>query len=158
MFVWPLLFAFVNATTQLISTRRVAHGADKGAGAAFTHVFVAVIPHTRTHARTHERIQHGRSLHYFVVVVALVSKEVGGGAVTTIPTRHSRALLLALALALSCSVFPVYFMSFPSDNNNIQITLFLYTHINLISYVTYTHSRAHTHTRCAGFDCPASTE
>lgn len=119
------LFAFVNATTQLISTRRVAHRAHKGAAAtALTHVhiFVAVIPHTCIHARTHALTHGRRGTHWLQcsLVVVAVRKEVGGRAVTTQKSNsNSRSLALfgrAVSSHSSLSSFPF----------NIQITLFFF--------------------------------
>lgn len=157
-----LLFAFVNATTQLISTRRrFAHRAHRGvASTAFTHVFVAVIPHTCTHARTythaHARtLTHGRRNEQMrgghtgctalLLLQLLLAKEVGGRAVTT-KIRQQLALSLSsgaqclplLLLPLVVCRFLWFACCLPSTNN-IQITLFLY--INLISYFARTHTR-----------------
>lgn len=76
------LFAFVNATTQLISTRRVAHRAHKGAAAtAFTHVHTYICCcnpthlHTRTHARTHSRTDEGGHTGCSALLLLLLSEK-----------------------------------------------------------------------------------
>lgn len=149
------LFAFVNATTQLISTRRVAHRADKGAALLQNlHTYICCCnpthSHTRTLARTHARTKGDTLQWLHCCSLVAVRKEVGGRAVTTQKSNsnsrsRSRSLWARSVFPLlslfnsACMSFPFVWFLFLNNYNIQKIILFSLYKFNFVF-------RAHTHT------------
>lgn len=174
------MFAFVNATTQLISTRRVAHRADKGAALLQNlHTYICCCnpthSHTRTLARTHARTK-GDTLQWLHCCSLVAGrKEVGGRAVTTQKSNsnsrsRSRSLWARSVFPLlslfnsACMSFPFVWFLFLNNYNIQKIILFSLYKFNFV-FRAHTHAHARTALNLvlptlasAGFDCPASTE